>query len=79
MAKNMRGKTVFAIGHGMFMHHLTVNLLQASNDAQLVEAYTFSPRNNGLTIIDFDVEEKEHFRGTGLVTSVQPRLIAHNL
>ena len=38
-----------------------------------------NPNNNALTIIDFDVEEKEHFREGGQVTVVTPRLVAHNM
>lgn len=62
----------------MIMHHIIVNLLQATNDKHLVESYNYSPENNALTIIDFDVGEKEHFRGTGTVTAVLPRIVALN-
>lgn len=79
MAKKERGKTVFAVSHGAFLHFLVANLQQATNDRLLMETKGHIPENNSLTIIDFDVEERQHFKGTGMVTSVLPRLVAHNL
>ena len=79
MAKqSMRGKTILAVSHGMFIHNLACVLMQATNDTQMVEAYTHNPQNNSLMIIDFDVEERPHFKGTGMVTAVLPRLVALN-
>ena len=38
-----------------------------------------NPHNNSLTIIDFDVEDREHFREDFNVTAVMPRLVASNM
>ena len=78
-AESLRGKTVFAVSHGQFLHNLVVHLLCGTNDRHLLESGSMNPHNNALTVIDFDVEEKEHFRGDGMVTVVNPRLVAHNL
>ena len=65
MAKTMRGKTVFCISHGQFLNQLVVNLISGQNDRQLAESEIMQPHNNSLTIIDFDVDDVEHFKGGG--------------
>ena len=72
MAKSeeYRGKTVFAVSHGFFIHVLIVNLLCLVGDKKLLESYSLCPHNNALTIIDFDVEEAQHFRTNEVVTAV---------
>ena len=70
MAKQRRGQTVLVISHGMFIHNLIVHLVNAAHDKQVINQYGYNPENNGLTIIDFDVVDKEHYRGTGTVTAV---------
>ena len=53
--------------------------MQVTNDRHLLESGHLMPQNNALTIVDFDLLEVEHFKGTGTVVSVNPRLVAHNL
>ena len=79
MAKgeSLRGKTLFAVSHGQFLNALVCHL--TNSNRQTLESGCFNPNNNSLTVIDFDVEEKEHFRGDGMVTVVTPRLVAHNM
>ena len=80
MAKTMRGKTVFCVSHGQFLNQLVVNLISGPNDKQLLETGIMLPHNNSLTIIDFDVDDVEHFKGGGqMVTAVMPRLVATNM
>jgi len=53
----MKGKTVLAISHGQFLHHLTCYFTGGSNDKGVASSGMMNPNNNALTIIDFDVEE----------------------
>ena len=80
MAKKMSGKTVFAVSHGQFLHHLIVYLISGQNDRRLLNSAMLCPHNNSLTVIDFDAEEKPSFKeGEGPVTVVTTRLVAHNM
>ena len=56
-----RGKTIFAVSHGQFLHNLVLAFWP--NDKALLESYMFIPMNNSLTIIDFDVQEYETKKG----------------
>ena len=70
---------MFAVSHGQFLNSLVVALMQGAGEKSILETGQMNPNNNALTIIDFDVEDKEHFRGDHQVTVVNPRLVAHNL
>ena len=72
----MRNKTLFAVTHGYFLHNLVLNFLTC--DKELLESKFYTPRNNSLTIIDFDVNEVLNKVGEPYV-SVMPRLVAHNV
>ena len=67
------------MSHGQFLNSLIVYFVAGFNDKGLLESGIMNPHNNSLTVIDFDVEDKEHFRGDGMVTAVQPRVVAHNM
>ena len=55
MAKTQRGKTVFAVSHGQFLHNLIVHLISGGGDPKMLASGMMNPHNNALTIIDFDV------------------------
>ena len=74
-----KGKTLFAVSHGQFLHNLIVYLISGQADKQLLESGSMNPHNNALTIIDFDVEDRPHTKGETMVNVVIPRLVAHNL
>ena len=67
-----KDKTVFVTTHSYFQHCLVYFLMGLADD-NVKYNYTFCPHNNSLTIIDFDVIQ------SGALTSVMPRLVAHNL
>ena len=82
MAKSeaARGKTVFCVSHGQFLHFLFMNIMSATSDKAWLERFLMVPHNNALTIIDFDVAEQKSYRDEAtLMTVVAPRMVSHNL
>ena len=82
MAKSeaARGKTVFCVSHGQFLHFLFMNIMSATSDKAWLERFLMVPHNNALTIIDFDVNEGKSYRDeTILMKTVSARMVSHNL